>query len=239
MPFQHSATMIRQLLTIGLVLMLAAGVPVLSFLTARRPELRQIPRTDLYFSAVVSQWLLTAVAVAVIWVAGPGFRIIGFQPLAASDLLFWASTLPGIAMATMGLEIVLERFGLWPEESNLVYLLLPETRLEKLMAACVVAPTAALCEELLYRGFLFTVLSSWLGSTRWALLVASVAFGLAHVYQGARGMVRTALMGALLTIPVMRLGTLYPSMAAHFVIDAVALVWLGPRFLRGNRTPQS
>ena len=44
-------------------------------------------------------------------------------------------------------------------------------------------------------------------------------------------MVRVALLGALLAYPVLRLESLYPSMAAHFVIDVVALVWLGPRFL--------
>jgi membrane protease YdiL (CAAX protease family) len=48
-------------------------------------------------------------------------------------------------------------------------------------------------------------------------------------------MARTALLGALLTIPVIRTGSLFPSMAAHFVIDAVALAWLGPRFLEVER----
>jgi membrane protease YdiL (CAAX protease family) len=40
---------------------------------------------------------------------------------------------------------------------------------------------------------------------------------------------------ARLTIPVIRLGSLYPSMAAHFLIDAVALAWLGPRFLKEDQ----
>jgi len=35
-------------------------------------------------------------------------------------------------------------------------------------------------------------------------------------------------LGALLAYPVVRLGNLYPSMFAHWLIDTVALVWLGP-----------
>jgi hypothetical protein len=45
-------------------------------------------------------------------------------------------------------------------------------------------------------------------------------------------MVRAGLLGALLAWPVVQMGSLYPSMTAHFLIDAVALLWLGPKFLR-------
>jgi membrane protease YdiL (CAAX protease family) len=45
---------------------------------------------------------------------------------------------------------------------------------------------------------------------------------------------RAAVLGALLAYPVVRLGSLYPSMLAHGLIDALALVWLGPRLLRPN-----
>jgi membrane protease YdiL (CAAX protease family) len=45
-------------------------------------------------------------------------------------------------------------------------------------------------------------------------------------------MVRAAVLGALLTVPLVRTGSLYPSIAAHFLIDAVALVWLGPKFMK-------
>ena len=64
----------------------------------------------------------------------------------------------------------------------------------------------------------------------WALAASSVVFGFAHIYQGLGGVLRAAALGALLAYPVIHLGSLYPSMAAHFVIDAVALGWLAPRF---------
>ena len=126
---------------------------------------------------------------------------------------------------------MLERAGWWPEESELVRLLIPETRREKVWAVFAVSTTAALCEEFLYRGILLAVLVEWLHSVPWAWVISSLAFGMAHVYQGASGALRAAALGALLAYPVLHLGTLYPSMAAHFVVDAVALAWLGPKFL--------
>ena len=73
-------------------------------------------------------------------------------------------------------------------------------------------------------------------SISWAWVLCSVAFGLAHFYQGWSGMTRAGLLGALLAYPVVRLGNLYPSMLAHWLIDAVALAWLGPWLIRKRRS---
>ena len=74
------------------------------------------------------------------------------------------------------------------------------TRLANGLALVLVAPTAAFCEELLYRGFLFPRLWGWTDSLAWALVISALGFGLAHAYQGFHGMVRSALLGALLTV---------------------------------------
>jgi membrane protease YdiL (CAAX protease family) len=61
--------------------------------------------------------------------------------------------------------------------------------------------------------------------------LSSAAVGLAHLYQRPNGMIRAAALGALLAWPVVRTGSLYPAIAAHFLIDAAAFGWLGPRML--------
>ena len=119
------------------------------------------------------------------------------------------------------------RFGL---------LLIPETPREKLWAVLMVAPTAAFCEEFLFRGYVLMQLHDWFHSLLWAWVVSSVAFGLAHFYQGWSGMLRAALLGALLGYPVVRWGSLYPGMLAHWMIDTVSLLWLGPRMVGKDRT---
>ena len=135
-----------------------------------------------------------------------------------------------ISLAAMGVTIVLEKFGWWPDESDLVRLLIPATAREKCWAVFTLAPTAGFCEEFLYRGYMLVLFTEWFHSTAWALVASSVVFGFAHIYQGVSGVVRAAALGALLAYPVILLGSLYPSMVAHFVIDAVALGWLAPRF---------
>jgi CAAX protease family protein len=220
-----------ELLEVFFVLLLVAGVPILSYRTARDPRIRQVPRLALYSSAVVSQWVLAGVGLLVILVTPLTFSDAGFQGVSLASALRWTGLLILVSLAAMGLSLLLERMGWWPEESELVRLLIPETRREKVWAVLVLAPTAALAEEFLYRGCLLVQLSQWFHSVPWAWAASSVAFGLAHSYQGAVGVIRAAALGALLAYPVVHLGSLYPSMAAHFAIDAVALGWLGPTFM--------
>lgn len=224
--------MLPQTVAIVFVVFLLFGVPILSSLTARDVCLRFVPRLVLYYSAVLSEWLLAALGLLVVLTSSLRLADTGFRTVSAASCLRWTGWLTAVAFAVLGLLLALERRGWWPDETPLVYLLVPETRREKLWAALAVAPTAALTEEFLYRGFLLVQLTRWLHSADWGWALSSAAFGLAHAYQGVSGMARAAFLGALLAYPVLRLGSLYPSMAAHLLLDALALVWLGPKMLR-------
>jgi len=226
------------ILELTLVLTLTLAVPILSFQTARRPEIKLLPRLQLYISAALSQWLLTLIGLAVVLASSLRFSDLGFRGAGWVHSLAWAAGLALAALVALGLLVWLENRDWWPAEPELVYRLIPRTNREKLWAVLVIAPTAALCEEFLYRGFLLSVLSHWFHSVEWGWALSSVAFGFAHTYQGASGTIRVMIMGALLAYPAVHLGSLYPSIAAHFLIDAVALVWLGPRFLGPPAQPQ-
>ncbi|MFB3922631.1 MAG: CPBP family intramembrane glutamic endopeptidase [Terriglobia bacterium] len=224
--------MLGKLVEILFAVLLVAGVPVLSFVTARRADLRLLPRLDLYLSAALSQWLLASLGVLVVVTVGPGLRAIGFGAVGFGPMVRWAVVLTVVSLAALGLVVSLERRNWLPDEADLVRLLIPRTPRERLLAVLFLAPTAALCEEFLYRGFLLREILGWWGSPSLAWVVSSLAFGLAHAYQGSSGMARAALLGAFLALPVVRLGSLYPSIVAHFLIDVVALAWLGPWLLR-------
>lgn len=219
-------------------LLLVVGVPVISYLTARQPQIRLIPRRALYLSAMFSQWVLSVLGALVV-LASSGFAAAGFRTVGFIAFLRWTALLTLGALAAVGLVLALEHWGWWPEESELVRLILPATRGEKVWAVLLVAPTAAVCEEFLYRGYLLAQLQQWLDSGPWALVLSSIAFGLGHAYQGAAGAARAAFLGAWLGYPVLLTGSLYPSMAAHFLIDALALGWLGPRFVERRPFEQS
>ena len=229
--------MLSKLVEILFVALLVAGVPALSYLSTRGNQIRLAPRSALYFSVVISQWLLAGLGMGVTALTFGSFRALGFRSVPAAALIRWTALLAIISLLVMGIILLLEQRGWWPPETDLVHLLLPETASEKLWAVLILAPTAAFCEEYLYRGYLLAALSQWLHSVGWGWVASSAFFGLAHVYQGASGMLRAAVLGALLAYPVVLLGSLYPSMAAHLVIDAVAFGWLGPSLLRRSPTP--
>jgi membrane protease YdiL (CAAX protease family) len=229
--------MLSHAVGIAFAVFLLFGVPVLSVLTARDVRLRTAPRLALYYSAVLSQWILAVLGLLAVVGSGLSLAGVGFRGLAAAPLLRSAAAVTALALGFMVLLLFLERWGWWPDETPLVYLLIPETRREKLWAALVLAPTAAITEEFLYRGFLLLQLTRWFHSAAWAWVLSSAAFGLAHAYQGLSGATRAALLGGLLAYPVWRLGSLYPSMAAHLVLDVLALAWLGPKMLRQQKQP--
>lgn len=228
--------MLPMLARILFSLFLIAGVPVLSWHSARPSELRGIPKTALYLSAVVSQWVLAAIGVVVVAVAWPGWSKAGFRAVSFPGFVQWTLLVTVVSVLGLGLFLLLEHRGWWPEETEMVRLLMPESTREKLWALFGLAPTAGLCEEFLYRGFLLAEATGWLHSVFWGVVVSSLAFGMAHLYQGVNGMFRAALLGALLAYPVVQVGSLYPSMAAHFLIDATALLWLGPRFVEQEKS---
>jgi membrane protease YdiL (CAAX protease family) len=223
--------MFTTLIAVLFTLVLVAGVPALSYSTSRNSEIRKMPRLGLYRSAVFSQWLLTVVGLGVVYLIARKVFVQGFAAMPLNSILEWGAGIAVPALLALSLVILCEQRGWLPRESDLVYLLIPETPREKFWAVLIISPTAAFCEEFLFRGYLLTQLHDWLHSLLWAWVVSSIAFGLAHFYQGWSGMIRAGLLGALLAYPVVRWGSLYPAMLAHWMIDTAALLWLGPWML--------
>ena len=78
--------------------------------------------------------------------------------------------------------------------------------------------TAGFCEEFVFRGYLIWVFQPSLGL--WgAAALSVVAFALAHAYQGAKGILSTGVIGLILTLVVVILGSLLPAMALHALVD--------------------
>jgi membrane protease YdiL (CAAX protease family) len=98
--------------------------------------------------------------------------------------------------------------------------LLPRTSTER-WAFAGLALTAGVCEEILFRGFgLAYIRWLWPGATHdWLIALTSVPFGFAHIYQGARGVVLTGVVGALFASLVLSSGSLLPAMLLHALLD--------------------
>jgi uncharacterized protein len=93
---------------------------------------------------------------------------------------------------------------------------------------------AAFGEEMVYRGYLMNRVADLFNRSRRAwivsLILVHVAFGLAHIYQGATGAIDEGLMGLLLGIIYLRTGrNLSVPIVAHGVADSIdfILMFLG------------
>lgn len=200
------------LLLVGLPLVASRGVP-------DEEELEELPgaRRVLYLSTVVSVGTLALVTWAVAALTGLDGGDLGWQAGPPRELALWTV---GLSLAGLGVVWVLTRLGqlAGAEESPLVRFLLPRNRGERWGFAAVSA-VAGVGEEYLFRGFLLHGLVDWTGSVWLAVVVVSVAFGVGHGYQRAIGVVRAGTLGALLALPVVFTGSLYPAIVAHFWIN--------------------
>lgn len=82
----------------------------------------------------------------------------------------------------------------------------------------IMSSVVGICEEILYRGFLMGYLMCWLSEAP-AILVAAIIFGLAHLYQGWGGVVRSGILGAVFCFGYVLIGSLWALMALHAVMD--------------------
>jgi membrane protease YdiL (CAAX protease family) len=84
---------------------------------------------------------------------------------------------------------------------------------------CVIAP---ICEEFLFRGFIFTALRNWRGT--WpAAIITGLLFGGVHAFSApAVDLVPLAALGVGLCLLYRYTGSLYPCIAAHSLNNSVA-----------------
>ncbi len=228
--FYFAMSPIAATLNLAFAFLLVAVVPILSFFNGEMLRRRPLPRLQLYYSGAISQWALSFLGIGIVFFSPLGFSSLGFRVSSFLLLLRNSALFTALSLGALMIFVWLHVRGIWPQESDVAAYLIPRTRREKILAVALVSPTAALCEEFLYRGYLYAFFTERLESSPWAWFLSSVAFGLAHSYQGPGGVLRAGLLGALLAYPVVIYGSIYPAMAAHFIVDVVALAWMGPRF---------
>ena len=92
------------------------------------------------------------------------------------------------------------------------------------------AAAAGLSEELVFRGFALHLLSTVFPSVSpYGLTAAAgVLFGLAHYYQGARGVVKTALIGVLFGLLYLGTSSLLLCILLHTLFDLSSAFLYGP-----------
>ena len=210
-----------------LLAVLLVVVPVVSL--AQLPLIGDalLERIPAYWGSIVTLWLLGGAC----WLVGTrtgGPQAIGFVGLSVLPLLVWTVVLTA---AGFGIVLLFRQISvsMGVGDTPLLRQLLPRSGRERRVFA-LLSVAAGTGEEIAYRGYAIPVLTPVLG-TLGAGVLTSAVFGVMHGYQGALGVVRTALMGGVLAWGFVASGSLWPAILAHTLIDLLAGIVLGERLL--------
>jgi membrane protease YdiL (CAAX protease family) len=196
------------------------------------PQMGRRERLSLYASTIAFQWLAVAVVGWRAWARGLTPDELGL--VAHGPLRILIAAIVGAATLGALQWFNLRRMGRSSGKARefmqtLAERILPQSPVE-LLPYLGLAVTAGLCEEFLYRGFAMAALTR-AGLPVWGVvLLSSVLFGLAHLYQGRGGIVSTLVIGTVFGTARIAYDWLVPVMVWHFAVDAVAGV-AGPKYL--------
>lgn len=96
--------------------------------------------------------------------------------------------------------------------------ILPVTRNEMLIFTLILSVSAGICEELIFRAYLYPFLDGHMGMVV-AIILSSAVFGLWHLYLGWQEVIKTSVMGALFCGIYIFTGNIILPILVHIFID--------------------
>lgn len=212
-----------------ILIFLTVAVPWLGRKRVRQllamPQTTKLDRLSLYASTIAFQWLAACIIlwrtsahgipVAQLGLALPRPQLAVAAAIVFSSLIFLNQISSLRRMAARPTEIK----GLLPQLALKIF---PQDNVERLAFFALVS-TVAVCEEIIYRGFVQFAFQSWSHGVVVVGIIGSAAiFALAHLYQGKRGLVSTSVIGLLFSFVRASTGSLLAPVVAHFVADLAA-----------------
>lgn len=182
-------------------------------------------RRVIYISSAATQW---AIAATVLWrarVRGFSWNDLGLVGRSPGILVIVGLGFAGYLIAIQ-LFVIRRALRIRPgvvhqSRAMLVMRRLMPAERPEVPAFVLLAATAGICEEFLYRGFVYSHFEKLAGVGA-ALVGSSVLFGIAHIYQGRQGAIGTLIIGLVLAASRLWTGSLLPGAIAHFLFDLSA-----------------
>jgi uncharacterized protein len=196
------------------------------------PVVGTVERVTLYASTIAFQWLAVAVVAWRVWAHGYTASTLGL--VIHNRVRTLLAAIVGAAILGLLHTLNLRMMGRSPAKAPatlraLAERVLPQSSLE-LLPYLALAVTAGVCEEFLYRGFAMSALAH-AGIPVWGtIILSSVLFGLAHLYQGRGGLLGTLLIGLVFGTARIAYDGLAVVILWHITVDVVAGI-AGPRYL--------
>ena len=205
------------LATWAFVILVAVILPIVAFRQHRALEagtLSAPTRTMLYAGALATHALLLVGVAACIraddlWLF-PSFSVSRWNVIASAVAL------------GVGLLLLVERFRVTDETARQRTAMIAPRTTRELAAFCGIAVSAGFAEQLAYRGVLFSFFYWYTGTLLIAALLAAIAFGLVHLFQGWRSALIVMVIALRDQILVALTGTLVFAIAIHIIHDIIA-----------------
>ena len=210
---------------------LVLGVPLAGLPARRELELRLLGpgrRPAIYRQAISRLWLLAGIAIATAGLAKVSLSQLGLRApgTEVGKGVGWLAD--GVLVIATATTLAVLAGG---PPAGRTQSLLPRTRLER-RRYLVLALTAGVVEELLYRGFLMLYVTGALGwSVQSAALVSALAFGISHLYQGTGTALVAGIIGYGFAEAYAVTGSLLLPVVVHIALDLRVLLPHG----RGQR----
>ncbi len=214
----------------------ALVIPYGAYRTARETRSAAGPaqlgsRTHVHLNAMASHLLIFGIA----WYAGllQGLRFLQPVKVTAYDL-----AAGGAALVVLGALAWLSHVIRSDEERQRMWVLgfMPRS-LREGVPFTLMAATAAVSEELAYRGVAFTMLTLLSGSAAAGAVLSAVLFAAAHIPQGGKSMSIIFVVALVKQELVLLTGTLWIAIGIHFVYDVLAAVFVARQAREAGSDP--
>jgi membrane protease YdiL (CAAX protease family) len=178
-------------------------------------------RARVYRNLLIAEWTITLYVIA-LWAArGRPWASLMLGPVAPVRLGLGLA----FALTVVSLLLVQQR-AIFSRPKRVKRLreklafgdpLLPHTVSERRRFR-LVAMTAGICEEIVFRGFLMWYIGAWTGPAL-AVVLSSAIFGFGHIYLGLSQVPRTAVVGLIFALLALASGSLWPAIVIHAAVD--------------------
>jgi membrane protease YdiL (CAAX protease family) len=242
LPTEPAKPIAPWLHTLGIVLLLVAGATFSHRRATIDVATEPSPRIPRYLTSIALEWVLAGLVLVGIRNRGAFLatafrnRARGFaQSLGFGLAVYWMGFL-AIAIVSAGLLAT----PLGHRRNEAVIGSIAPHSLAEFAVWFLVALTAGVCEEIVFRGYLQQQLTSWLGRPILAIVLAAALFGSVHLYEGAAAVLPLAALGLVYGLVVRHFkGDLRAVIVAHATQDfLVALILLArPWLLRHQPRP--
>lgn len=208
---------------LALVVLLGAGNAYRSAVFAEHSRAGLGPtRSVMYLRTVAFELIFLAIVAAGVRFHGISLEtIFGRRWRSAGEVLKDLGIGVGLWLGAMVVGSVLSGHGSGGPGARDVSFLLPQTNVE-LLLWMLLSLVAGICEEAIFRGYLQRQFSAFTRSTALGVILAALAFGAAHLYQGMARATVIATAAVLFGVVAEWRGTVRPGMAAHTLQDAIA-----------------